>query len=144
MKRRSVAKVTQYNMDYETFKTTRFSTIKNQNMKADKERESLKIAQLKFEKLHDKVHHDINEEKDSTAGRLHKVKMKAVKSHEKQLQRTEDNLTQYLEYEEPIHFTLNSSPLIHSTKTYLKLDLDEFSIDDHVLSKQLNLKLLVL
>lgn len=143
LKRRTESKVSRYKMRYEDFIAYRNQNIDNQNNLAHKERERLKIAEKKFEKIHDRVHHELNKvsrQAPSTAKNL-KDKMRSVKSHETRLEKTKENLTPFMEYEEPISFILDSSPKVHNSKRYLNLEIDVLEVGNKVLSKDIKFEI---
>ncbi len=141
-KRRTESKVTLYNMDYVSFKTYRSSIIENHNIKANEEREQLEISLNRIEQIHDKVHSTLSKEKNDFLGESLKRKMRAIKSHEKKLDKKKDALTDFIELEEPIQFILNTSEKAHRSKVYIDLSLQPLQIEDNILSKSVRLNLI--
>src|SRR5690554_2324686 len=142
IRRRTVSKVTEYRMDYREFLSYRQGNIDNQNRLAKEEREAIRIAEEKYERVHDRVHHELNKTKTDTVGKNLKDKMRSVKSVEKRIEKQKENLTDFVEFEEPINFILLDSPKMHSSKRLIDIKIDRLMIGNTHLSSDVSLQLI--
>ncbi|MGT2686498.1 ATP-binding cassette domain-containing protein [Streptococcus porcinus] len=90
--KRRKSKWTFFKGSYPEYKSYRQNQYQKQLQIASKERTDFQKKKAKQEKLQASLHHQLNHTKDSTAGRLLAKKMKVIKSQERKLDITQNQL----------------------------------------------------
>lgn len=143
IKRRTHHQQTFYNLNYEDFKTQRNNKIEKETRIFESSQKDIEIMKKRHEKIHNKVEHAqavISRQDPEGAKRL-KVKMQAVKSNEKNIERKIEQLKTPDEYETPVSFILQEKD-VHNQKLILDLHLKPFMIDEKVLAKEVFLQII--
>lgn len=143
LKRKTESHMTYSGSNYLEYKKYRSDLIDRTNMIAKKEKAEFNKQLDKWRKIYQRVHNaqKNNSRQDPHSGRLLKKKMHAVKSLQRNLENKKDNLTKKYEPEEAIDIFFEDVD-INPNKVILDLNIDELKIDDHVLSKDIHLKVL--
>lgn len=143
LRKRTKNRQTLYSMNYIDFKSLRENTIVNETMKYESEMKSLKIAEKRYERVHDNVAHALNTvtRQNPQAARNLKDKMSQVKNIESRIKKRRDTLIEPKEFETPINLILNSES-VPSSKTLVDLNLEILAIHGKTLSKNIHFKLI--
>ena len=140
LRRRQVPRATVYRMDYDTFYTTRLSSMAHQEQVARKEREEYDKQMERFNKIRQKVEHAQSaiSRQDPQGGRLLKKKMHAVQSMGKRFDREAENMTAMPESEEAIFAKLTCNPQPPG-KVVADIHLPELAVPGRVLARDVRL-----
>lgn len=140
LRRRQVPRATVYRMDYDTFYTTRLSSMAHQEQVARKEREEYDKKMERFNKIRQKVEHAQSaiSRQDPQGGRLLKKKMHAVQSMGKRFDREAENMTAMPESEEAIFAKLTCNPQPPG-KVVADIHLPELAVPGRVLARDVRL-----
>lgn len=126
LKRKTESHYTISKMPYRQYVKERTTRLAAQEQQAQNERREEKKRQEKFQKIQQKVEHDLNSvsRQDPHGGFLLKKKMKAVKSLERRYKRESQDMTQRPETEDAIFFKLSEHIRMPAGKTVLELSLE--------------------
>lgn len=140
LRRRQVPRATVYRMDYDTFYTTRLSSMAHQEQVARKEREEYDKKMERFRQIRQKVEHAQGaiSRQDPQGGRLLKKKMHAVQSMGKRFDREAENMTAMPESEEAIFAKLTCNPQPPG-KVVADIHLPELAVPGRVLARDVRL-----
>ena len=129
LRRRQVPRATVYRMDYDTFVSTRLSSMAHQEQVARKEREEYDKKMERFRQIRQKVEHQQNtiSRQDPAGGRLLKKKMHAVQSMGRRFEREAENMTDMPESEDAIFARLTCAPQ-PAGKTVADVHLPELTV----------------
>ena len=143
LKRKTECHMTYSGTNYLEYKKYRSDLIDRTNMIAKKEKQEFNKQLDKWRKIYQKVDHAQKtvSRQDPSTGRLLKKKMHAVKSLQRNLDIKKENLTKKYEPEEAIDIFFEDVD-INPNKVILDLNLDELKIENHLLSKDIHLKVL--
>lgn len=143
IKRRTESRYTVYPMGYQEFVRFRDQQINRQESLAVKEKEEFDKAVKRYERVHDRVHHELNavSRQDPVAAKNLKDKMRSVKSIEKKLGKQEEQLQKKPEYETAIQFVCRATKNVHNTKRILEINYPILEIGDKELSKDIILSI---
>ena len=143
LKRKTECHMTYSGTNYQEYKKYRSDLIDRTNMIAKKEKAEFNKQLDKWRKIYQKVDHAQKtvSRQDPHSGKLLKKKMHAVKSLQRNLDIKKENLTKKYEPEEAIDIFFEDVD-INPNKVILDLNLDELKIDNHLLSKDIHLKVL--
>lgn len=144
LERRHVTKHTFMRTDYQSYVKHINKTIENHNQLAKTEKQEYKVAKDKYYRMFNKLSHASDHvskvERDFVASKI-KAKMNTVKTREKQLEISKNNLTKTIEPESAAIFKLNSI-FTPANKEIVRLDLARLSIGDKVLVENLKLDII--
>ena len=140
LRRRQVPRAVVYRMDYETFVSTRASSMAHQEQVARKEREEYDKKIRRYEQIRQKVEHQQNaiSRQDPAGGRLLKKKMHAVMSMGRRFEREAEDMTDMPEAEEAIFAKLTCRPQ-PAGKVVLDAALPELTAGGRVLARDVRL-----
>ena len=141
IKNKSDCRHTIMKIDYDTYVENRINSINKQTQVARSEKREFKKKEDKLKQVMNIVHHRQNtiSRSDPFGAAILKRKMKSLKVQERRLNNKE--LTEMPDVEEGINFFFEDV-FIPNTKVILDLKLDTLSIDDKVLSKDINLNII--
>ena len=141
LRRRQVPRALVYRMDYDTFYSTRLSTMEHQEQVARKEREEYDKKMRRYEQIRSRVEHEQNavSRQDPGTGRLLKKKMHSVMSMGKRFEREAQEMTAMPESEEAI-FAKLSCKAQPPGKIVADLFLEELTVPGRVLSTNVRLQ----
>ena len=107
----------------------------NQRNQFQKKMERYRAIQQKVEQQQNKV-----SRQDPHTGALLKKKMHAVTAMGKRFQREKEQLTDFLQYEEPIFSKLDSNIVIPNGKEIINFSLDTLKVEERILSCNIHLQ----
>ena len=141
LKRKTEAHMTYAGVGYRQYYEYRNDLIDKTNMVARKQRSELNRQYDKWRRIYQKVNHAQNNisRANPHGGKLLKKKMHAVKSLQRNLENKKENLTRKYEPEEAIDIFFEEVD-INPNKVIIDINLDELKIEDHVISKDIHLK----
>ena len=128
-------------MGYRQYVEERLQTFAHQEQLARKEREEERKQQERFQKIQQKVEHQLNaiSRQDPHGGRLLKKKMKAVKSLEHRFDREREDMTEFPDSEEAILVGFGENTGVPAGKTVLDFSLPRLEVAGRELSQNLRL-----
>ena len=128
-------------IDYDTYVTQRLKKIDKQTQIANFEKRTFNKQQEKLRKIMQKVEHQQNtiSRKDPHGAQVLKKKMHTLKSQEKRLDETK--ITEIPDVEENINFFFEDVS-IPKTKNIISLDIPKLTIQDKLLSENINLDII--
>lgn len=146
LKRKTQSHFTIARLPYRKYLEERSQRLINQERQALNERREEKKRQEKFQRIQQKVEHDLNSvsRQNPHGGYLLKKKMKAVKSLERRYERESAEMTQRPETEDAIFFKLGENVRMPAQKTVLEFALDRLIIpgtEGAELAKNISLKI---
>lgn len=146
LKRKTQSHFTIARLPYRKYLEERSQRLINQERQALNERREEKKRQEKFQRIQQKVEHDLNSvsRQNPHGGYLLKKKMKAVKSLERRYERESAEMTQRSETEDAIFFKLGENVRMPAQKTVLEFALDRLIIpgtEGAELAKNISLKI---
>lgn len=146
LKRKTQSHFTIARLPYRKYLEERSQRLINQERQALNERREEKKRQEKFQRIQQKVEHDLNSvsRQNPHGGYLLKKKMKAVKSLERRYERESAEMTQQPETEDAIFFKLGENVRMPAQKTVLEFALDRLIIpgtEGAELAKNISLKI---
>ncbi|VTS16645.1 ABC transporter ATP-binding protein [Streptococcus pseudoporcinus] len=117
--KRRKSKWTFFKGSYPDYKSHRQNQYQKQLQIATKARSDFQKKKAKQERIQDSLHHRLNHTKDSTAGRLLAKKMKAIKSQERKLDITKNQLEEFPDELEKIAIFFSDSVPLPKNKIIL-------------------------
>ena len=125
LRRKTLPRWTVARMGYRQYVEERLQKFTHQEQLARKEREEERKQQERFQKIQQKVEHQLNtiSRQDPHGGRLLKKKMKAVKSLEHRFEREREDMTEFPDSEEAILVGFGENTAIPAGKTVLDFTL---------------------
>lgn len=129
LKRKTESHYTVTETTYQRYLEERSKRLVNQEQQAQNERREEKKRLEKFNRIRQKVEHDLNSasRQNPHASYLLKKKMKAVKSQERRYEREAADMTQRPETEEAIFFRIGENVRMPAQKTVLEFSLDRLT-----------------
>lgn len=130
IRRKTLSRYTVANMPYQDYIAQRSAQMANQRRQAENDRRQEQIRQEKFNRIQQKVEHDLRSvsRQNPHGGQLLKKKMKAVKSLEKRYEREARDMAQLPEEEDAIFIKFKDTCRIPAGKTVLDFTLDRLEI----------------
>lgn len=138
--RKQKPKISIEKLDYENYVENRGNAIERQERIAKKQREEFDEKVRKYQKVYERVQHEIRSTKDDLIGRNLKDKMHTVKSIGRRLQKEKENLLEFPDYEESIFVKFDENVNYSTKKEILDLNLEKLIIGSKVLSENIELK----
>ena len=125
LRRKTLPRCTVARMGYRQYVEERLQKFSHQEQLARKEREEERKQQERFQKIQQKVEHQLNavSRQDPHGGRLLKKKMKAVKSLERRFDREREDMTEFPDSEEAILVGFGEDTAVPAGKTVLDFSL---------------------
>ena len=125
LRRKTLPRWTVARMGYRQYVEERLQKFTHQEQLARKEREEERKQQERFQKIQQKVEHQLNtiSRQDPHGSRLLKKKMKAVKSLEHRFEREREDMTEFPDSEEAILVGFGENTAITAGKTVLDFTL---------------------
>ena len=125
LRRKTLSRHTVARMGYRQYVEERLQKFTHQEQLARKEREEERKQQERFQKIQQKVEHQLNtiSRQDPHGSRLLKKKMKAVKSLEHRFEREREDMTEFPDSEEAILVGFGENTAIPAGKTVLDFTL---------------------
>lgn len=142
LQHKSMTRSTFKNESYQTYLVHRQQEMTNQELLANKQREEDQKRMARFNRVHNAVDHQLNNTKDSTAGRLLAKKMKAVQSMDKRFERERANFVDRPIIEDPIQVVFSNVTPLAKSQVIVHLENEEIAINDQVLARNLQLRVL--
>ena len=141
LRRKTLPRWTVARMGYRQYVEERLQKFAHQEQVAKKEREEERKQQERFQKIQQKVEHQLNaiSRQDPHGGRLLKKKMKAVKSMEHRFDREREDMTQFPDSEEAILVGFGENTGVPAGKTVLDLTLPRLEAGGVLLGENLRL-----
>ena len=141
LRRKTLPRWTVARMGYRQYVEERLQTFAHQEQVARKEREEERKQQERFQKIQQKVEHQLNaiSRQDPHGGRLLKKKMKAVKSMERRFDREREDMTEFPDSEEAILVGFGENTGVPAGKTVLDFSLPRLEVAGRELSQNLRL-----
>lgn len=141
IKRKTQPRYTIARMPYEQYISERMNNLAHQEQMANKEREEYKAQTARWSQIYNKVEHQQNtiSRQDPGGARLLKKKIKSLKSQEKRFEKYKADMTEFPDVEEPIFLTFDSEVQVPNGKTILDFELDQLTIGDRVLARNIAL-----
>ena len=141
--RKTVPRSTVIKMPYAEYVGTRLCSLEKQGQLARKERSEYQKQQERFRQIEQKVEHRQNtiSRQDAHGGRLLKKKMHAVKSLERRFEKEHQNMTELPVTEDAILIRFDENLKIPNGKRVLDFTLDELTVENRVLSKNIKLQI---
>lgn len=129
-------------ISYKEYIDKRLNMIARENEIARKQRSNYKSKMEKFNQIYQKVEYrqDTISRGDPHGAKLLKKKIKSMKSIEKRLEKERDNFIDIPDPEEAINLFFSDVDKLPNNKIILDYHLDELTIDNKTLSKNINLK----
>ena len=143
LKRKSEAHITYSGNSYKEYAQYRTAFIDRNNAIAKKEKYEFNKQLEKWRKFYQKVEHAQNtiSRGDPHGGQLLKKKMKNIKAQQRNLENERKNLTEKYEPEEAINIFFDEIS-INPNKIILDIQNEDLIVDDKVLARNINLKVL--
>ena len=138
--RKQKPKISIEKLDYENYVENRGNTIERQERIAKKQREEFDKKQRKYQKIYERVQHEIRSTKNDFWGTELKIKMHTVKSIGRKLEKEKENLLDFPDYEESIFVKFDENVNYSTKKEILDLNLEKLVIGSKILSENLELK----
>lgn len=138
--RKQKPKISIEKLDYENYVENRGNAIERQERIAKKQREEFDKKQRKYQKIYERVQHEIRSTKNDFWGTELKIKMHTVKSIGRRLEKEKENLLDFPDYEESIFVKFDEAVNYSSKKEILDLNLEKLIIGSKVLSENIELK----
>ena len=138
--RKQKPKISIEKLDYENYVENRGNAIERQERIAKKQREEFDKKQRKYQKIYERVQHEIRSTKNDFLGAELKIKMHTVKSIGRRLEKEKENLLDFPDYEESIFVKFDEAVNYSSKKEILDLNLEKLVIGSKVLSENIELK----
>lgn len=138
--RKQKPKISIEKLDYENYVENRGNAIERQERIAKKQREEFDKKVRKYQKVYERVQHEIRSTKDDLIGRNLKDKMHTVKSIGRRLEKEKENLLDFPDYEESIFVKFDEAVNYSSKKEILDLNLQKLVIGSKILSENIELK----
>ena len=141
LRRKTLPRWTVARMGYRQYVEERLQKFAHQEQMAKKEREEERKQQERFQKIQQKVEHQLNaiSRQDPHGGRLLKKKMKAVKSLEHRFDREREDMTEFPDSEEAILVGFGEDTAVPAGKTVLDFSLPRLEVSGRGLSQNLRL-----
>ena len=136
--RKQKPKISIEKLDYENYVENRGNTIERQERIAKKQEFDKK--QRKYQKIYERVQHEIRSTKNDFWGTELKIKMHTVKSIGRKLEKEKENLLDFPDYEESIFVKFDENVNYSTKKEILDLNLEKLIIGSKVLSENIELK----
>jgi len=133
--RKQKPKISIEKLDYENYVENRGNTIERQERIAKKQREEFDKKQRKYQKIYERVQHEIRSTKNDFWGTELKIKMHTVKSIGRRLEKEKENLLDFPDYEESIFVKFDEAVNYSTKKEILDLNLEKLVIGSKVLSE---------
>ena len=142
IRRKTTPRHTIYKGDYMSYIDQRNRSFIIQDKNAAKERSEFAKKEARYQKIYERVNHELNtvSRQDAHGGYLLKKKMHAVKSYEKRLDKEKDELTSFHDEEKAIMIYLEDV-YIPNSKKVIDIDIDELKVQDRILAKDIHLEL---
>lgn len=138
--RKKKSKISIERLDYDDYVENRENRIEKQERIAKKQREEFDKKQIKYQKIYERVQHEIRNTKNDFLGTELKIKMHTVKSIGKRLEKEKENLLDFPDYEESIFVKFDEDIKYSTKKEVLDLNLEKLVIGDRILSENIELK----
>jgi ATPase subunit of ABC transporter with duplicated ATPase domains len=144
IKRKTVSKITVARCGYAEYVESRGLLLDKQEQIARKERSEYRKQQEKFQRIAQKVNHQQNtiSRQDPHGGQLLKKKMHAVKAQEKRFQKNFENMTEIPDTEDAILLKFKPEIRIPNGKILLDYKKEALCMEDQVLAKNLELRVM--
>ena len=139
--RKTRCRITVTRMGYPEYLAFRRRSFDHQDQVARKQREDYDRQLQRWRQIHDRVEHEQRSlsRQDPHGGRLLKKKMHSVKSTGKRLEREAEKFLEFSEEEEAILTRFDPSVSLPAGKTVLDLSLEELTVGERVLARDLKL-----
>ncbi len=138
--RKKKSKISIERLDYDDYVENRENRIEKQERIAKKQREELDKKQRKYQKIYERVQHEIRNTKNDFLGTELKIKMHTVKSIGRRLEKEKENLLDFPDYEESIFIKFDEDIKYSTKKEILDLNLEKLVVKDRILSENIELK----
>ena len=138
--RKKKSKISIERLDYDDYVENRENRIEKQERIAKKQREEFDKKQRKYQKIYERVQHEIRNTKNDFLGTELKIKMHTVKSIGKRLEKEKENLLDFPDYEESIFVKFDEDIKYSTKKEVLDLNLEKLVVGDRILSENIELK----
>ncbi len=141
--KKSEPKYTISKKSYSDYINTRYIQIRNTERIANKEREIIDEKKERYRRIYEKVERaqrEVSRQLPSVGKNL-KDKMHTIKSMGRRFEKEEENLTQKPDYEESISIKFDEEEILPNGKKVLEFSLDKLTIEDKVLSENINLEI---
>lgn len=138
--RKQKPKISIERLDYDNYVENRENRIEKQERIAKKQREEFDKKQRKYQKIYERVQHEIRNTKNDFLGTELKIKMHTVKSIGKRLEKEKENLLDFPDYEESIFVKFDEDIKYSTKKEILDLNLEKLVVGDRILSENIELK----
>lgn len=138
--RKQKPKISIERLDYDNYVENRGNRIEKQERVAKKQREELDKKQRKYQKIYERVQHEIRNTKNDFLGTELKIKMHTVKSIGRRLEKKKENLLDFPDYEESIFIKFDEDIKYSTKKEILDLNLEKLVVKDRILSENIELK----
>ena len=127
---------------YDEYVELRHLRHQQQNQLATNQRIQFQKKMDRYRAIQQKVEHQQNSisRQDPHTGALLKKKMHTVTAMGKRFQREKEQLTDFLQYEEPIFSKLDSNIVIPNGKEIINFSLDTLKVEDRILSCNIHLQ----
>lgn len=141
--KKSEPKYTISRKSYGDYIKTRYIQIENTERIANKEKEIIDEKKERYRRIYEKVERaqrEVSRQLPSVGKNL-KDKMHTIKSMGRRFEKEEENLTKKPDYEESISIKFDTDEILPNGKKVLEFSLDKLTIDDKVLSENINLEI---
>lgn len=138
--RKKKSKISIERLDYDDYVENRENRIEKQERVAKKQREEFDKKQRKYQKIYERVQHEIRNTKNDFLGTELKIKMHTVKSIGRRLEKEKENLLDFPDYEESIFVKFDEDIKYSTKKEVLDLNLEKLVVGDRILSENIELK----
>ena len=141
LRRKTLPRYTVARMGYRRYVEERLSKLAHQEQVARKEREEERKQQERFQKIQQKVEHQLNtiSRQDPHGSRLLKKKMKAVKSLEHRFEREREDMTEFPDSEEAILVGFPADTAVPAGKTVADFTLPRLEVEGETLAQHIRL-----
>ena len=139
VKHRKEAETLVEHLDYDRYSEQRKVNFVRQSQQAANDQRAYDKTMEKHRRVKQNVETALRATKDSTAGRLLAKKMKTVLSQEKRYEKVAQSMTQKPLEEEEIRLFFSDIQPLPTSKILIQLEKESLSIDDRVLSQELQL-----
>lgn len=141
LSRKSVPQYTIARSSYRDYLVNRDSLIIRKTKIAAKEQKEFEEKLARYQKVYERVQHELRSTRDPQGGRNLKDKMHTVKSVGRRLEKEKENLSKKPDVEGAIFVKFDPSISVPNGKKIVDLQLDTLQIAGHVLARNVDLRI---
>ena len=127
-------------VDYTTYRDVRDQAFYKQRQIALKQRADDQAKMERHRRISDKVQHQLENQKNSTAGRLLAKKFKNIQSQAKRFEREREEFVEMPIQEDPIRLEFNGVEPLNASKVIVSLADFDLMVGDRILARSIQLE----